>query len=536
MARGDRFTASKLNFEIAPNADIRYIYFFGTIAIIILLIAMINYLNFAIADSERRATEVGMRKALGARRNQLIHQFLGESLLLTLISFIIANVLVWLFLPILNTYLDQEIIFSYRDNLWLLGCLFLVAILVGLGAGSYPAVFISRVAPMKALKGNIIGMYQKSNWLRNASVTSQFVAAIVLAIASLVVLQQLKYIQDKRLGFDEEQVVFIPYPNGKVYEQEAVIKASLLKNPNIREIAFSQAVPLNMYGSGRVRNFEGSTGEEIFVPYRNYIDYNFIDLYGMKILDGRAFSEDFQADSIPQFILNETAVKTLGWEDPIGKGFNGGRVIGVVKDFHFQPFHLAIEPLYFQLSSTGQLGFWGNISLKVDGQNMQSTLAYIDNTLKEVFPTIPMEYQFLDEALQQLYQKEQRLGKMFSIFTGLAVLISILGLLGIASYNVVRRAKEISIRKVLGATATGIIQMLFKDYLKLVLIALVFATPLAYYLMSRWLEGFAYRIELAWHWPLFVLIGMAALILPLVIISLQSIRSARANPADQLRT
>ncbi|MEM6380510.1 MAG: ABC transporter permease, partial [Bacteroidota bacterium] len=304
---------SKLNFEIAPNADIRYIYFFGTIAIIILLIAMINYLNFAIADSERRATEVGMRKALGARRNQLIHQFLGESLLLTLISFIIANVLVWLFLPILNTYLDQEIIFSYRDNLWLLGCLFLVAILVGLGAGFYPAVFISRVAPMKALKGNIIGMYQKSNWLRNASVTSQFVAAIVLAIASLVVLQQLNYIQDKRLGFDEEQVVFIPYPNGKVYEQEAVIKASLLENPNISEVAFSQAVPLNMYGSGRVRNCEGSTGEEIFVPYRNYIDYDFIDLYGMEILDGRAFSEDFQADSIPQFILNETAVKTLGW-------------------------------------------------------------------------------------------------------------------------------------------------------------------------------------------------------------------------------
>ncbi|GAB5552360.1 MAG: ABC transporter permease [Saprospiraceae bacterium] len=527
---------SRLNFEIGKNGDIRYLYFFASIAIIILLIAAINYLNFAIADSERRATEVGMRKALGARRGQLVQQFLSESLLLTLISFLLANMLVFFFLPLFNTYLGQEIVFSYQDNLKLLALLLIVALLIGIGSGLYPAFFISRVAPMKALKGNIIGMYQKSNWLRNASVTGQFMAAIVLAIGSLVILQQLKYVQNKRLGYNEDQVLFVPYAKGEVFKQSSVIKASLLENPHIKEVAFSFSIPTNMSQSRRIKGWEGSNGEESVLIYQGFVDYGFMDLYDMEIIAGRSFSEDFPADSTKQYILNETAVESLGWDNAIGKKFQEGKVIGVVKDFHFQPLHLAIEPLFFELSSGGGLmSIRGNISLKVDGQNIESTINYLQSTMKSIVPTLPFEYQFLDEALVQMYIKERRLGRMFSLFTGLAVLISILGLLGLASYNVVRRSKEISIRKVLGASAISIVRMLFKDYFKLIVLALCIATPLSYYLMQRWLESFAYRITLAWQWQIYLVIGLAALILPLIIIGLQSIRSVLANPADNLK-
>ncbi|MEO0340631.1 MAG: FtsX-like permease family protein, partial [Bacteroidota bacterium] len=333
-----------------------------------------------------------------------------------------------------------------------------------------------------------------------------------------------------------KQVVFIPYAEGKVHKQEAVIKATLLQNPHIKEVAFSKAVPLNMYGSSKISKFEGSTGDENFSSYRNAIDYNFLALYDMEIVDGQAFSKKPSTDTLQQYILNETAVKSLGWENPIGKNFNDGRVVGVVKDFHFQPLHLAIQPLYLRLASSEDLSYYGSISVKVDGQNMKQTLDHIAGSMKSIIPAIPFEYQFLDEALQKLYRKEQQLGRMFSVFTGLAVLIALLGLLGLASYNVVRRAKEISIRKVLGASAAGIIRMLFRDYLRLIILALALATPLAFYLMQGWLDNFAYRIDLAKHWLLFVLIGLAAVVLPLTIIGLQSLRTARANPADKLRS
>ncbi|MEL7120132.1 MAG: FtsX-like permease family protein [Bacteroidota bacterium] len=525
---------SRINFEIEPNGDMRYLYFFASIAFIILLIAAINYLNFAVADSERRSNEVGMRKVLGARRNQLIQQFLGESFLLTLLSFLLAILIVQILLPLVNQYLDQEIAFSLGKQLPFLGLLLLAVTLIGMGAGLYPAFFISKVAPVKALKGNIISIYKKSNGLRNVLVTGQFIAAIVLAIGSMVVFQQLKYVQNKRLGFDKDHVIFVPYSkNDEVAQKRAIIKERLLQNPHIKQVAFSLSVPINMANSGTVRNWEGKGPDDTFWAYRSPVDYDYMDLYDMEIIEGRGFSRDFPADSIQRYVLNERAVEVLGWDHPIGKSFNQGQVIGVVKNFHFQPFHLAIEPLYLRLVTNEDLSYRGIISLKVDGQSMESTLNYMQNSLKSILPSIPLEYQFFDEALNKMYVKERRLGRMFRIFTGLALLISLLGLLGLAYYNVIRRAKEISIRKVLGANTVNIIQLLSNDFVKLILLALVIATPLAYYMMQRWLESFVYRINLSW--TTFALIGVIALILPVVVIGLQSMRSAQANPVDNLR-
>ncbi|MEM6378223.1 MAG: FtsX-like permease family protein, partial [Bacteroidota bacterium] len=350
-------------------------------------------------------------------------------------------------------------------------------------------------------------------------------------------LKKLKYVQNKRLGYNEEQILFVPYNQSEVFKKSSVIKAALMENPNIEQVAYGFSVPKNISQSRVIRQWEGSTDGESLLIYQTAVDVDFLDLYDMKLLQGSNFSELAPTDTIKQYILNETAVSALGWEQPIGKNFQEGKVIGVVKDFHFQPLQLAIEPLFLEASAGGGLlNLRGAISIKVKGQNMESTIKSVQNTIKSIFPSIPFEYQFLDEALAQMYIKDQRLGKVFNLFTGLALLISMLGLLGLAAYNVVRRAKEISIRKVLGASAVGIIQMLFRDYLKLIIVALCIALPIAYYLMQRWLESFAYRIVLSGHWPIFILIGLCALILPIIIIVLQSIRAASANPADNLRT
>ncbi|MEM6844412.1 MAG: ABC transporter permease [Bacteroidota bacterium] len=527
--------AADINFNPLPATDIRYIYLLACIAFIILLLAAINYTNLATSRSVKRSKEVGMRKVLGARKTQLVIQLLSESFLLTSISFILALGLAYLLLPFFENLMDQPIPFSIVGSRWLLVSMLSLALLIGGLSGLYPAFFLSAVSPVKAFKGSFLKRFSQGTVLRNGLIIGQFTAAIVLAISSVVVYQQLEYIQNKKLGFNREQVVYVPFNFEKIDENTEVIRNELLAHSNIEKVSKSIELPLNSSNQGIVDKWEGNDGQREFFCYRNYVDYDYLDLFEIELLAGRNFSSDYATDSIDSYILNKSAVKAIGWtpESAIGKGFREGQVVGVVKDFHFQPMDLSIEPLWMMLRLENNYGSNGNISIKVSTDDLENTLAYVQQTFKSIAPSVPFEYHFLDESYNQLYQAEQRLGQAFTIFTMLALLIACIGLFGLVSYNVVQRTKEIGIRKVLGASVLAIVELLSKDFLKLVVVALVLATPIAWYAMQQWLNDFAYRIDIPW-W-VFILVAMFAIGISVLTVSFQSIRAALANPVDSLR-
>jgi putative ABC transport system permease protein len=524
---------SHLNFEMGANGDIRYVYIFASIAFVILLLASINYTNLTTAQSARRAKEVGMRKVVGAERSQLVYQFLGESMLLTLISFVLALGLAKLLLPAFNGLLGQTISFQAIGTPWILVAMLIAALLISGLSGVYPAVFLSALAPIHALKGGFMKSYKQGISMRNMLVVGQFAASIVLAIGSVVIYQQLDYIQHKELGYSRDQIVYVPYWDVDIIQKIPTIRSELLRNPQIEKVSFPVYMPLNMISETIVKEWEGNDRQGDFFVYNNYIDYDFIDLFEIKLKEGRNFSPDYPTDSVESYILNESAVKALGWESAVGKQFRDGKVIGVVKDFHFQPLGLAIKPLFLALRQGRGAMNTEHIAIKVKTGDLDNTLAAIQQTIKNFVPHIPFEYRFMDEAYAQLYQSEQRLGLAFNIFTGLALFIACIGLLGLVSQQVMQRTKEIGIRKVLGASVAGIMFLLSKDFLKLVFLALIIAVPLAGYAMSRWLEDFAYRIDLAW-W-IFALAGIVALAIALVTISFQALKAALANPVKSLR-
>ncbi len=524
---------SHINFEINANGDIRYIYLFASIAFIIILLASINYMNLATARSALRVKEAGLRKAIGANRVQLVYQMLGESFLVTLLSFSIAIVLVIMLLPAFNQLLNQPITISFSSNRWLLIGILLTALLIGGFSGLYPAMFLSAVSPVKALKGGFVKNYKGSANLQNTLVVGQFTAAIVLMICSVVIYQQLNYIQNKKLGYNREQVIYVPYRDREIYENATTIRTKLLSHSQIDKISFARYMPLNMISSSTINDWEGNNNQETYYFYSNHVDYDFIDLFEMELVEGRDFSPDYYTDSISSYIFNESAVKILGWESAVGKEFNGGQVVGVVRDFHFQPFDLAIEPLYLVIGLDANKNT-GNIAIKVKMSELDNTLAYIQQTLKSIVPQAPFEYRFMDEAYNQLYQSERQFGQAFNIFTLLALVIACIGLFGLVAHNVLHRTKEIGIRKVLGATVSNIVGMFSKDFLMLVIIATVIAFPIAWWGMSKWLEDFVYRIDI--NWSIFVLAGVLAVGISFLTVSFQSIKAAKANPVESLRS
>jgi putative ABC transport system permease protein len=376
--------------------------------------------------------------------------------------------------------------------------------------------------------------YKQGINLRNMLVVGQFAASIVLAIGSVVIYQQLGYIQNKELGYSREQIVYVPYHDVDITQKIPAIRAALLSNPRIEKVTFPVYMPLNMISETIVKDWEGNDSQGDFFVYNNYVDYDFIDLFEITLKEGRNFSPDYPTDSVDSYILNESAVKALGWESAIGKQFRGGKIIGVVKDFHFQPLGLAIKPLFLALRKGRGAMNTEHIAIKLKTGDLENTLAAIGQTIKNFVPHIPFEYRFMDEAYAQLYQSEQRLGQAFTIFTLLALFIACMGLLGLVSQQVMQRTKEIGIRKVLGASVPGIVFLLSKDFLKLVVLALLIAVPLAWYAMSRWLEDFAYSIDLSW-W-MFGLAGVVALAIALITVSFQSIKAALANPVKSLRS
>lgn len=522
---------SNVNFDTDGTGDIRYMYLLGSIAFIILFLASINYMNLATVQSASRSLEVGMRKVLGARKKQLILQLLTESALLTIISFLLAIQLVNILLPAFNQLLDQFIPYSFLGNGLLLIGMLSIAILVGILSGLYPAIVLSAISPVKAFRGNFLKSYKRGATLRNTLVVGQFATAIILAICSMVIYQQLQYIQNKKLGYNREQIVYLPFRNETVYKKANTVRSELLKHPQINKVSIARVLPLNTNNQGIVNEWEGNDNQEELWIYRNFVDYNYFDLFEMELVEGRNFSPEHPTDSSGAYILNESAVKAIGWESAVGKAFRGGRVVGVVKDFHFQPFDLRIEPMFITYREWAY-GHYGNIAIKIGMEELDKTLAYIQQTMKTLVPQYPFQHRFMDESYNQLYQSEQRFGQAFNIFTLLALFIACMGLFGLASYNVLQRTKEIGIRKVLGATVTQIVQLLSKDFLKLVGISLLLATPIAWYIMHQWLENFAYRINLQ-LW-VFVLAGILSVAIAFLTVSFQSIRAALANPVDVL--
>lgn len=527
---------SRVNVEAGINGDNRYVYLLGAIGLIILLLAAINYMNLATARSARRIKEIGIRKVMGALRSQLIGQLLGESIILTCLSFMLALLLAYSLLPNFNRLLNQAIPFDLVGNPWILVSLALTAILIGGLSGLYPAMIVSALSPLKAFKGKLMGNLRQGISLRNVLIVSQFTAAVVLAVGSVVVYQQLQYIRNKKLGFNKEHIVYVPFSSDEIAHNIPTIRNELLSDPKIRKVSVSTNLILNTGNQGIVDAWDGNQKERNLYCYRYFVDESFLDLFEIPLVAGRGLSTAFSTDSTGSVLLNESAVRAIGWtpEAAIGKSFNGSHVVGVVQDFHFQPMDQRIEPMCIRFRHPNNQ--WmrnGYLSVKLEADGQDKTLNHILAVLKKVAPKTPFQYQFLDQSYAQQYDAESRLGRAFNLFTFLALFIACMGLFGLVSYQIVQRTRELGIRKVLGAPALKLVTLLSRDFVKLVVIALVLAVPIAWFAMQQWLDHFAYRIEIRW-W-VFFLVAVPALGVSFFTVGLQSWLAAIANPVESLK-
>ncbi len=526
---------SQINFEISANSDIRYIYLFSSIAFLILIIACINYMNLATARSAKRTREVGMRKVVGAQRKQLIGQFLGESTLLTLLALIIAIVMAVALLPAFNRFIEREILFNPLQNLGLLTGILGTVVCVGLAAGSYPALYISAFKPILALRSKAISR-SKGATLRNLLVIFQFSISIMLILSTVVVRNQLHYIKNREMGFNREHIVVLQIRDESVREQMDALKTELSAYPNIINLTTSTSLPNNVTSSTFAK-WPGKPEDVRFPIFVSVADYDFLDVFEIELAQGRNFSREHTSDAQGAFLLNETALEAIGWAAPLGQQFNhwggsdkpAGRIVGIVKDFHMHSLHQAILPLYIFLEpNRGPY-----LSIRITGEKIPDTLAFIGEKMKVFSPKYPFEYSFFDDVFDRAYRSEQRIGSIFSTFALLTIFIACLGLFGLSSFTAESRTKEIGIRKVLGASSSTIIVLLSRDYIKRVLIAYLIVLPLGFWAMNRWLENFAFRIKVG-IFP-FLLAALIALAIAILTVSYQTLKAAAANPADSLR-
>jgi putative ABC transport system permease protein len=525
---------SHLDYELEPNSDIKYIYIFSIIAVFILLIACINFMNLSTARSVIRSKEVGIRKVLGSNKSQLVKQFLAESILLTLISVIAAIALVEIFLPSFNSLAGKELHTSYFNNFLAIPALIAAVLIVGLIAGSYPAFFLSSFKPVTVLKGKLNG--SGGSWLRSGLVVFQFAISIVLFIGTFVVYGQLKYVQQKSLGFDRDHVLVIT--RAWALEKQNTFKNELLNNTHIAGASFTDNIPGRNFGQ-TVFKPEGTSSPQQYILAVMSTDYDFAKTMKLKLSIGRFFSKENITDSLA-VVLNESAVKLLGITDPVGKRIiSPGRtaeqnvsytIVGVLKDFHFESLHQKIRPLGIFLNR----GLTAYLPVRIGAGDVTGSVSFIESQWKKFVPDKPFEYFFMDDDYNKLYQSEQKTGEIFTVFSVLAIFIACLGLFGLAAFTAERRTKEIGIRKVLGASTPGIVILLSREFTKWVLLANLIAWPLAYYFMTNWLQNFAYRIDPG---PgIFFLAAVAALFIALITVSFQAIKVAVANPVGALRS
>lgn len=532
---------SHTDYEAEPNGDIKRVYIFSCIAFFILLIACINYMNLSTARAALRAREIGIRKVVGARKKELVIQFLSESLLLTWAAILIAFGLLYILLPWLNKISAQDLSVGILLKWQVLVPLFLSPFIVGTIAGIYPALFMSSFQPVKTLKG-LFKIRGGSISFRKVLVITQFAISIILIITTMVVFQQLRFMQHTSLGYDKEHLVTLPYYS-QLDNQYESFRNTLLQNSGIKDAGRSSRIP-----TGRLLDDMGASapGADSMVPVKAEIryvatDYDFIPTYGIHMAAGRNFSREYGTDT-SGFIINEAAVKAIGWksaEQAVGKNFTyggiNGKIIGVMHDFHFESLHQEIKPLILIMPATtpGQ-SFYNNLTVKIAGNNIPAALATLKSTWQKYLPDLPYQYTFLDEKFSKLYEAEQRQGTIFTAFAAIAIFIACLGLLGLSAFTISQRIKEIGIRKVLGADVSTIVTLLSKDFLKPVGVAAIVALPVAWYFMHKWLQDFAYRISMPW-W-IFIAAGIIAALIALLTISFQAIKAAVANPVKSLRT
>jgi len=529
---------SNRSFELSPSGNIQYVYIFSAVALFILMIACINFMNLTTARSANRAREVGIRKVLGTEKGQLVKQFLFESTVMVIMALLIAIPVVWLVLPLFNDMSAKSMTAGSLFSPYILPLLIALPFVVGLMAGSYPAFFLSAFRPIEVLKGKL-NLGAKSGILRSVLVVFQFMMSIVFIIGTIVVYRQLHYIQTRNLGFNKDQVLIVNGV-GALNNNMVPFKNDVLQLPGVSSGTLSGYLPVtDSYRSDNTWSTEAVMTTKTGFDMQNWvIDYDYIRTMGMQIIKGRNFSRDFGGDS-SAIIINETTAKIIGYKDPIGKqlfravdqqGHVGAfTIIGVVKNFNFETLHHDVGPLSFELGTGGGLA-----SFKVGTANVNQLIAQVQSKWKSLASGLPFRYRFLDESFDEMYRSEQRVGKIALVFSVLAIFIACLGLFGLATFIAEQRTKEIGIRKVLGASVQGIVQMLSKDFMKLVAISFVIAAPLAWYFMNKWLQDFAYRISISW-W-VFVAAGLAALLIALLTVSFQAIRAAISNPVKSLRT
>jgi putative ABC transport system permease protein len=523
--------------ELGANSSMQYVYIFSAVAIFILLIACINFMNLSTARSSSRAKEVGIRKVLGTEKKALIRQFLTESILTAIIALAISLLIAWLALPFFNDISGKSLALTQLFRGSFLLFFLLLPLAVGLLAGSYPAFFLSSFQPIMVLKGKFNAGIKRS-YLRSSLVVFQFATSIFLIIGTIVVYKQLHYIQTKKLGFNKDQVLIIN-GTGALREKGNAFMNEVLKTKGVVNGTFSGYLPVS--SSSRSDN---TFSKEAVMDSKNgfnmqtwTIDENYIGTMGMEIVKGRNFSKDFGNDSTAM-IINESTAGLLGYNDPLGKKIfsNDGKgvmtaytIIGVVKNFHYESLRQNIYPLSFTLGRSR----WAT-SFKISTSDIYGLVKQVETIWKSMVPAMPFSYRFLDDAFDNMYRAEQRIGKVAMSFAVLAILIASLGLFGLVTYMSEQRRKEIGVRKVLGASVSNIVSMLSKDFLKLVLIAAVVAFPVAWWFMHQWLQDFAYRIDIGW-W-IFGVAGVIALLIAILTVSFQAIKAAIANPVKSLRT
>ncbi len=526
---------SDLNLDFEAGGDIRYVYIFSAVAIFMLIIACINFMNLSTAGASKRAREVGIRKVLGSMKGQLIRQFLLESILITFIALMISLALVYWTLPFFNHLSEKNLSLNLLGKGWLLPGLMVFGLFTGFIAGSYPAFYLSSFNPVTVLKGKLRS--NKNNIsLRSGLVVFQFCISIVLIVGTTIVYRQLSFIQNQKLGYDKDQVLVIEESYWLGNNQDAY-KQKLLQDPRVVSLTGSGYLPAGLSNNNNFTIYPDHSADQLAKVLRYDVDYSYIPTLGMQIADGRNFSKSFGTDSLG-IIINEEAAKAFGWsKNAVGHNLtrpdNDGtkttfHVIGVVKNFHFKSFHERISPLVMVLARN-----YDNIIVKTKTKDIAGLIA----TMKKEWGPMseaPFVYSFLDERFTNTYKAEQKMGMILGISAGLTIFVACLGLFGLVTFTAEQRTKEIGIRKVLGATVAGIVTLLSKDFLKLVLVAFVIATPIAWSMMNKWLQDFAYKVKIsAW---VFVLAASLAIVITLLTVCFRAIRAAVSNPVESLRS
>jgi len=513
------------------KGDIRFVWLFGAVAAFILVIACINFINLSTAKSANRAKEVGLRKVVGSHRRGLVQQFLTESIMFSVLSFILGLLIAVLLLPYFNTLAAKSLTIPWTAW-WLLPLMIGSAIAVGVMAGLYPSFYLSAFKPINVLKGQL-SRGSKNSILRNGLVVFQFTTSIILIIGTLVIYKQTHYMLNKKVGFDKDQVLLIEGTNTLDSKLEA-FKNDLLKSSEIKSVSIGDYLPIaGMKRDGNTFHKEGKLKEDIGVFTQKWqVDYDYLKTMGMHMIEGRYFSKEMASDS-EATVINQSMAKKLGFTNPIGQRIENGwqkfTVIGVIEDFNFESMRQEVTPLCLVLSKYNST----IVSVKISGADTKQAISYASNVWKGFSPNQPFRYTFLDESFANMYANVKRTGNIFSSFAILAIIIACLGLFALSAFMAEQRNKEIGIRKVLGASVSSITAMLSKDFVKLVIVSIIIASPIAYWAMTKWLQDFAYRIPISW-WMV-AIAGLSAIVIALLTISFQSIKAALMNPVKTLR-